>query len=648
MKKALAIILSAIIIAGNSSMELYASDVDDSVSEESQTILEEQNDLAESQPEDEEIIPFIEDEENIEETLPSDITDGIENSQNSEEIIFGEEDSTLLNNGGITINKIDGTSCGVADFGTELVALFYGRVNCSNTTAMIDYVVDAKKNNRISKSITIVLMDVDTSAADLQSYANAHPDVVVAHSDSYKNDAFQIAGADSITFPVLKIVNSSGNEVYKSVGYDINGLNKNLIDKEEDTNNGNYMSVIYDVQYGQTEARGILDKINSFRTNSSQAWYWNESDTDKVYNDGLQPLTYDYDLEEAAMIRAAEIAVFYSHTRPNGRKCSTAHKDMNNYGGENIAAGYKSADAVFAGWKEDSEKYSGQGHRRNMLRREAVAVGIGHVKCNGIDYWVQEFGFSVNNTSKTEANDREEAVETAVLKSYLSNVKVNTYPASLQLTVGDYELQPDYETYVVFNSTFPNTGVPVWIKDLPDGSWQIENTSIVRFEDGLIYAAGAGETNLIIKVGNYSARVPVTVKAKNTVNNNQSSYNNEDSSDDQYQPSGENDNTSSIINPNNNTKSNSSSNNKNNNSGTKTSTGSNSGKSSSSSATSATKKSSSKTSATKKSTGKKKSSIKKKTSSKKSSSKKSSAKKSSTKKKSSSKKGSKKKSSKKK
>ena len=66
------------------------------------------------------------------------------------------------------------------------------------------------------------------------------------------------------------------------------------------------------VQYGQTEARTILNMINEMRASSTDAWYWNPDNTTKTYCTDLQPLQYDYDLEKTAMQRAAEIAIVYT------------------------------------------------------------------------------------------------------------------------------------------------------------------------------------------------------------------------------------------------------------------------------------------------------------------------------------------------
>ena len=161
--------------------------------------------------------------------------------------------------------------------------------------------------------------------------------------------------------------------------------------------------------YHQTEARSILAMINSFRT-GSETWYWNETDTQKVWLSGLGTLGYDYALEKIAMQRAAEIAVYFEHTRPDGSSCFTCTADGVQSYGENIAMGQTSASEVFIGWREDNEPYDYQGHRRNMLREGYTAVGIACFEYNGTRYWVQEFGYERSSTGAAAANDSTTAV----------------------------------------------------------------------------------------------------------------------------------------------------------------------------------------------------------------------------------------------
>ena len=150
----------------------------------------------------------------------------------------------------------------------------------------------------------------------------------------------------------------------------------------------------FEVTYGQSEAREMLALINDLRK-PENAWYWDSTDTQQVRPTDLQPLTYDCGLEAIAMQRAAEIALSFSHTRPNGSTCFSAFDE---YGydyytiGENIAAGYPTGESVFVGWCETDDPYAGQGHRRNMLNGSFTSVGVGHVIYNGRHYWTQEFG----------------------------------------------------------------------------------------------------------------------------------------------------------------------------------------------------------------------------------------------------------------
>ena len=97
---------------------------------------------------------------------------------------------------------------------------------------------------------------------------------------------------------------------------------------------------------------------------------------------GLQPLTMDASLLETAMLRAAEIYVYFDHTRPDGTLCFTANDRMY---GENIAAGQTTPASVMQAWMNS------EGHRDNILG-SYTTVGIGCVLVDGRYYWTQCFG----------------------------------------------------------------------------------------------------------------------------------------------------------------------------------------------------------------------------------------------------------------
>lgn len=171
--------------------------------------------------------------------------------------------------------------------------------------------------------------------------------------------------------------------------------------------------------YGQTEAREMLALVNDFRTGEN-AWYLAQDNETRVTCEGLNTLVYDYDLERIAMQRAAEIALSFSHTRPNGESCFSLFSGNTYYAiGENIAAGYPTAESVFIGWREDDEDYEWQGHRRNMLNSSFTAIGIGHFIYNGWHFWVQEFRNPVIDTVQTPPNDAPTTVTVESLPEYV-------------------------------------------------------------------------------------------------------------------------------------------------------------------------------------------------------------------------------------
>jgi uncharacterized protein YkwD len=104
---------------------------------------------------------------------------------------------------------------------------------------------------------------------------------------------------------------------------------------------------------------------------------------------GLSSLTWDTKTAAAAQTRAAEIAVSFSHTRPDGSSYSSALKENGvsySASGENIAYGQTSAAAVMEQWMNSAA------HRANILNPEFTTLGVGHeVSASGVHYWSQLF-----------------------------------------------------------------------------------------------------------------------------------------------------------------------------------------------------------------------------------------------------------------
>ena len=152
-------------------------------------------------------------------------------------------------------------------------------------------------------------------------------------------------------------------------------------------------------EYQQDKARSMISQINGLRTGSN-AWYWNSDNSTKTVLTNLKSLAYDSNLEQIAMQRAIEIVLNYDHTRPDGSSCFTLEYNGVRSYGENIARarGYTQSE-IFEMWAEADQPYSGQGHRRNMLDPNFTSVGIASFIIDGVEYWVQEFGYMPSITS---------------------------------------------------------------------------------------------------------------------------------------------------------------------------------------------------------------------------------------------------------
>jgi uncharacterized protein YkwD len=98
----------------------------------------------------------------------------------------------------------------------------------------------------------------------------------------------------------------------------------------------------------------------------------------------LSALQLDATLCAAAEVRAKEVAVRFSHTRPDGTSCFTVLREFGvNYNvcGENIALGFTDAQKVFNGWMNSSS------HRANILNPNYKFLGVGKVNTG----WTQLF-----------------------------------------------------------------------------------------------------------------------------------------------------------------------------------------------------------------------------------------------------------------
>lgn len=147
---------------------------------------------------------------------------------------------------------------------------------------------------------------------------------------------------------------------------------------------------------------------------------------------GLRPLVMDQVLLEAAIQRAAELTVLFSHIRPNGLPCFSIDGKV---WGENIAAGYTTASSVMKAWMNSP------GHRENILTENYISAGIGCFYYEGTWCWVQLFGDSMLE----KAGKPVDRTATRTVQILTSSKKVVNH-ADYGEVIGEAESKKDVQT----------------------------------------------------------------------------------------------------------------------------------------------------------------------------------------------------------
>ena len=124
----------------------------------------------------------------------------------------------------------------------------------------------------------------------------------------------------------------------------------------------------------------MLDLVNKLRTEGC--------DCGGTQMPSVGKLSWDYELERAAIAHSIDMNVNIndiSHTGSDGSSFADRINgtDYNGSpGGENVAYGYHSEEAVFNGWQ------SSAGHCRNMMNGSFTNIAVGR---SG-NYWTMVFG----------------------------------------------------------------------------------------------------------------------------------------------------------------------------------------------------------------------------------------------------------------
>ena len=188
------------------------------------------------------------------------------------------------------------------------------------------------------------------------------------------------------------------------------------------------------------------------------------------------PLKMDKEMTNLAMQRAGEIALMFSHSRPNG---STPVYMGDGADGENVGYGYSTPNAMIEGWM------SSPGHRANILDSSYKGIGIGCVKVGDYYYWVQCFSWD-NPVEVYKSNFTNKTVKAEVETNYnvLKQNGVEIFTDLGPMDVGE-------NVQVCLRVLDNNTGLAHYI-DSTDFVISSSNSNVASISGNTVKAVSAG------------------------------------------------------------------------------------------------------------------------------------------------------------
>ncbi len=217
---------------------------------------------------------------------------------------------------------------------------------------------------------------------------------------------------------------------------------------------------------------------------------------------GLSPLTMDKDLLDAAMIRAAESAVNFDHTRPNGEDWRSLCSKMY---GENIAVNYSNAEGAVNQWMNSTS-----GHKEAILNSSFDSIGIGVFYQDGYKFYVQNFGFD-NITAVTKPNNVEKTIDIEVQKSSLKNADIAFTATKYSVVSGNTKTA----NVAMTNLDWASADV---VLDPSNFTYTMGSTAVATVNNGVITPVSNGSTTLTATLkADSSKKISATVNSSGFV-----------------------------------------------------------------------------------------------------------------------------------
>ncbi|MBP5606878.1 MAG: hypothetical protein J6X66_01240, partial [Lachnospiraceae bacterium] len=271
-------------------------------------------------------------------------------------------------------------------------------------------------------------------------------------------------------------------------------------DEEEIVSADSYVTVSFTMNVDEKEARKVTASVNKLRQDNKK-----------------NNLTYDYGLEERAMRRAAEIAVYYSaDVRPDGLASSSilgenvrnkARREMIIREGNDAAA----AAALFRGISANE-----------LINSEYGYMAVGHVKFQGKHYWVLELTAAATNLNESKEKVGDEVFRMDVLEKFIAKAGVDASlkeDSKIKVDKGKAKDLPTFTGYIVSKEHKPDNEQLKVVT--PAATWTI-NKDHGSIKDNKLTATAEEGTEFKIKATvnhakkdysfNYNVRIIVHVK----------------------------------------------------------------------------------------------------------------------------------------
>ena len=311
-----------------------------------------------------------------------------------------------------TFNTVDGEVVSIYSEEYEITVNIFGRPICMNTQGTLYNTLygDIDKIDNIK----VNSIDIDGNTAEtvanfknselFEEFTSNNISFCYAPNEYGNNVMWRLLrdfGSDtnSVALPTTVYINSEGEILEVSSGVQGKEDILHVLNCENSFNEKVEFSVKGKANYDY--AYEVLNLLNELRSSI-----------------GLPTLAMNKELLDVAMQRAAEISVYYSHTRPDGTNCTTAFPVQYGALAENIAMGQISPSEVMYDWTNSP------GHFSNMTWNALNSVGIGVFEdADGNLYWVQFF-YSGESDHYVKSGVEEKIFQ---ITATLSNLNISCY-----------------------------------------------------------------------------------------------------------------------------------------------------------------------------------------------------------------------------